>query len=85
LAGRAGKAFKDVDGRARGLKRKIARNNDALHTLRHSYATHLHESGTDIYYIRQLLGHKHVKTTEIYTHISKKKLEKIRSPFEDLL
>jgi integrase/recombinase XerD len=56
----------------------------SLHNLRHSYATHLHEAGTDIYYIQQLLGHKHVKTTEIYTHISKKKLEKIRSPFEDL-
>jgi len=66
------------------LKAAKIKTDVSLHALRHSYATHLHESGTDIYYIQQLLGHKQVKTTEIYTHISKKKLEKIRSPYEDL-
>jgi integrase/recombinase XerD len=55
-----------------------------LHWLRHSYATHLHESGVDIRFIQELLGHKSSKTTEIYTHVSTKSLQNIRSPFEDL-
>jgi integrase/recombinase XerD len=55
-----------------------------LHWLRHSYATHLHESGVDIKHIQMLLGHKNTKTTEIYTHVSQKSLLQIRSPFEDL-
>lgn len=55
-----------------------------LHWLRHSYATHLLESGTDIRYIQELLGHKSTRTTEIYTHVSEKSLQKIRSPFDDL-
>jgi len=55
-----------------------------LHTLRHSYATHLLEAGTDIRYIQALLGHKHSKTTEIYTHVTTKSIQKIKSPFDDL-
>ena len=56
----------------------------SLHWLRHSYATHLLESGTDLRYIQEILGHKSSRTTEIYTHVSTKSLRNVKSPFDDL-
>ncbi len=69
----------------KGALRKAGINKEVgVHSLRHSYATHLHESGLDIRYIQELLGHKSTRTTEIYTHVSRRNLAIVRSPIEDM-
>jgi integrase/recombinase XerD len=62
-----------------GIKKPVT-----LHWLRHSYATHLLENGTDLRYIQELLGHSSSRTTEIYTHVSRKSIQNISSPFDSL-
>lgn len=62
-----------------GIKKSVS-----VHTLRHSFATHLLENGTDLRYIQNLLGHESSKTTEVYTHITTKGFDQIKSPLDKL-
>ncbi len=62
-----------------GIRKQIG-----IHSLRHSFATHLLDKGTDIKYIKDLLGHFNIKTTERYLHVSRKQLVNIVSPLDDL-
>lgn len=69
--------------KAAAKKAKITKQVTA-HTLRHSFATHLLEGGTDLRYIQGLLGHESSKTTEIYTHIATNVIKDIKSPLDSL-
>jgi site-specific recombinase XerD len=63
-----------------GIKKEVG-----IHSLRHSFATHLLEKGTDIRYIKEILGHFNIKTTERYLHVTKQSLVNIISPLDDLM
>ena len=65
------------------IKSKILKDV-GVHSLRHSFTTHLLDKGTDIKYIKDLLGHFNIKTTEIYLHVAKKDLVNIASPLDNL-
>lgn len=70
------KVFKKALVRA-GINKKAS-----VHSLRHSFATHLLEAGTDLYYIQRLLGHTTARTTSVYLHITGKDLAKVKSPID---
>jgi integrase/recombinase XerD len=85
--GAGGKPYSDTSAESvfhRSCKYAGITKDVSLHTLRHSFATHMLEKGADIRYIQYLLGHASAKTTQIYTHITAKGMDKIKSPLDDM-
>ncbi len=69
----------------RAYKKAGIEKSVSVHTLRHSFATHLLEQGTDLRYIQELLGHKSSKTTEIYTQVTTRDIRRIKNPLDSLM
>jgi integrase/recombinase XerD len=65
----------------KSLERTQIKSPATFHSLRHSFATHLLENGTDVRYVQELLGHANIRTTQLYTQVTNPKLKNIRSPF----
>jgi integrase/recombinase XerD len=65
----------------KGLKAADIKKEGSFHSLRHSFATHLLEQGTDVRYVQELLGHANIRTTQIYTKVTNPSLKRIKSPF----
>jgi len=78
-------AIRSVQAVFKDAMRKAKINKTVgIHGLRHSYATHLLECGTDMFFIQKLLGHKDIRTTEIYAKVSNRQIGNIKSPLDDL-